>query len=175
VTIGIEENLSSKTIAFTEYTGYSADYDKTNYRLGLNFEYGLKNAFSINSAFNYSNKDYTGTYYCAVCDFAFPPSPENIDFRFLEIPLTLRYYFFPNKTRIFTELGLNNHIVLTNAITDKSYGLGIKFGGGIEYNLTQNIALQMLIDYNKGITNSYDESNFKVDYMAFGIGVMKRL
>jgi opacity protein-like surface antigen len=87
----------------------------------------------------------------------------------------LRYYFFPNKTRIFTELGLNNHIVLTNAITDKSYGLGIKFGGGIEYNLTQNIALQMLIDYNKGITNSYDESNFKVDYMAFGIGVMKRL
>jgi|SRR5690554_1774566 len=174
-TASIEENLSSKTMAFAKYTGYSVKNDKTNYRFGLNVEYVLKNEITINSAINYSNKDFTGTYYCMVCDFSVPPSPESIDFRFLEIPLTMRYYFFPEKFRLFGELGLNNQFVLSKETTDNLFGLGIKFGAGMEYNLGRDIALQLLLDYNKGITGFYRESNFKVDYLAFGIGMMKRL
>jgi len=175
ISASIEKNLSSETMAFTEYTGYSAAYIKTNYRLGLNMEYALKNEITLNSAIYYSNKDFTGTYYCAVCNFSVAPSPQDIDFRFMEVPLTIRYYFFPKKIRLFGELGLNNQFVLSKNTTDKKYGLGIKFGAGLEYNLGRNIALQLLIDYNKGITNFYDESDFKVDYLAFGIGAMKRL
>jgi len=162
-------------MAFAKYTGYSVKNDKTNYRFGLNVEYVLKNEITINSAINYSNKDFTGTYYCMVCDFSVPPSPESIDFRFLEIPLTMRYYFFPEKFRLFGELGLNNQFVLSKETTDNLFGLGIKFGAGMEYNLGRDIALQLLLDYNKGITGFYRESNFKVDYLAFGIGMMKRL
>ncbi len=171
----IEKNLSSENIAFDKYTGYSADYNKTNYRLGLNFEYELKTNFSINTAINYSNKDFTGTYYCAVCSFIVPPSPQNIDFRFIEVPLTLKYYFLPNKIRLFGEFGLNNLFSLNKEVTDNSYGLGIKLGSGIEYNLSKKIALQMTMDYNSGISKLYKESEFKLKSFAFGIGIMKKL
>ena len=33
---GIENNISSKSFAFDNYTGYSANYNETNYRFGLN-------------------------------------------------------------------------------------------------------------------------------------------
>lgn len=116
-----------------------------------------------------------GTYYCMVCDYMVLPGPEEIEFRFLEVPLAVRYYFLPGKIRGFGELGLNNQFALYNKITDNSYGLGIKFGVGMEYEIPHNIALQILIDYNKGITDLYSDSNFKVAYLAFGIGVMKSL
>jgi len=174
-TASVEKNLSSEIMAITEYTGYSATYNKTNYRFGPNIEYWLKNEITLNSAIYYSNKDFTGTYYCATCNFLVAPRPQDIDFRSIEVPLTIRYYFFPEKIRLFGELGLNNQFVLSKNTTDKKYGLGVKFGAGLEYNLGKNIALQLLIDYNKGITNFYDESDFKVDYMAFGIGAVKRL
>lgn len=175
LTTSIEKNLSSENVAFDKYTGYSVDYNKTNFRLGLNFEYELKSNFSINTAINYSNKDFTGTYYCAVCDFLVPPSPQDIDFRFIEVPLTLKYYFLPNKIRLFGEFGLNNLFSLKKEVTDNSYGLGIKLGGGIEYNLSKKIALQMTMDYNNGISKLYKESDFKLKSVAFGIGIMKRL
>ena len=74
----LDSNLSSENFAFDEYTGYCADYNKTNYKIGLNVEYLLRNGFTLNSGFNYSNKNFTGTYYCAVCNFIYPPSPEQI-------------------------------------------------------------------------------------------------
>ncbi|MCF6222140.1 MAG: PorT family protein [Flavobacteriaceae bacterium] len=171
----LEKNLSSENIAFDKYTGYSADYNKTNYRIGLNLEYEIKTRLSINTAINYSNKDFTGTYYCAVCFFIVPPSPQNIDFRFIEVPLTLKYYFLPNKIRLFGEVGLNNLFSLNKEVTDNSYGLGVKFGGGIEYNLSKKIALQMTMDYNNVISKLYKESDFKLKSFAFGIGIMKRI
>lgn len=81
----LENNMSPDRVAFDRYTGYSVDYDKTNYRLGLNVEYALKNNLTINAAIKYSNKDFTGTYFCDVCDFAVPPGPEEVDFRFIKI------------------------------------------------------------------------------------------
>lgn len=41
----IENNLSSQTMQITEYTGYTAEYKNSNYRLGVNVEYGLSNRF----------------------------------------------------------------------------------------------------------------------------------
>jgi len=171
----IEKNLSSESFAFDKYTGYSAAYNKTNYRLGLNLEYELTSNFSLNTGINYSNKDFTGTYYCAVCDFIVAPSPQNIDFRFIEVPLTLKYYFLPNKIRLFGEFGLNNLFSLNKEVTDNSYGLGIKLGGGIAYNFTKKIALQITADFNYGISKLYKESGFKLKSIAFGVGIMKRL
>lgn len=170
-----EINTSSKYVSFDQYTGYSADYDKFNYRIGLNFEYSLTENISINSALNYSNKDFTGTYYCAVCDFIAPINPKNIDFRFIEVPLTIKYYFLPNNIKLFGVLGFNNLFLLNREVTDYSYGLGIKLGGGIEYELSKKIAMQIILDYNSAISNFYKESDFKLKSMDVGIGIMKRL
>ena len=86
----------------------------------------------MNTSINYSNKDFIGTYYCAVCDFLVPPSPQEISFRFVEIPLTVKYYFLPNKIRLFGEFGLNNLFLLNKEVTDNSYTFGVKLGGGVE-------------------------------------------
>jgi len=175
ITTSIDKNLSSETMAFDQYTGYSADYDKINYRLGLNLEYQLYQNLSINSAFQYSNKDFTGTYFCAVCDFSVLPSPEDIDFQFIEVPFSLRYYFLPDKLGLFGEVGINNQFLLNEELTDKRYALGIKLGAGLEYDFTQTLAFQFLVDYNRGVTNLYNESDYKINYLGFGIGIMKKI
>lgn len=175
ITTSMDKNLSSETMAFDQYTGYSADYDKINYRLGLNIEYQIKRDFSINTSIQYSNKDFTGTYFCAVCDFSVPPSPEDVDFRFIEVPLSLRYYFLPDRLGLFGEVGINNQFLLNEELTDKSYALGIKVGAGLEYDFTQKLAFQFLVDYNSGVTNLYNESDFKINYLGFGVGLMTKI
>ena len=80
-------------------------------------EYLLKANVTLNGSINYSNKDFTGTYFCDVCNFAFPPSPEEVDFSFMEVLLTLRYYFFiPRRIRLFGEIGLNNLFPLNDQV-----------------------------------------------------------
>jgi hypothetical protein len=175
ITASIDKNLSSETMAFDQYTGYSTEYDKINYRLGLYLEYKLKQDLSINTAVQYSNKDFTGTYFCAVCDFPVPSSPEDIDFRFIEVPLSLRYYFLPDGLGLFGQIGINNQFLINEELTEKSYALGIRFGAGLEYDFTQKLALQFLVDYNRGITNLYKESDFKINYLGFGVGIMKKI
>lgn len=175
VSTSFEKNTSSKNIAFDEYTGYFAEYNKANYKFGLNVEYKFKENLSINTAINYSNKDFTGTYYCMVCSFIVAPSPQEIEFRFVEVPVTLKYYFLPNKFRLFGEAGFNNFFLLNKEVTDNLYVLGIKLGAGFEYSLTEKTAFQIAIDYNNGITNLYKESNFKINSFAIGISILKRL
>ena len=180
---GLSKNLSSEIVPISEYTGFSGDYNKTNYRIGLNMDYSLKGSLTIFSAFNYSNLDFTGTYFCAVCDFAFPPSPEEIEFRFIEIPIGVRYYFFPSKIRLFSEFGLNN-IFQLNSLSEESsrnrYVLGYKLGGGLEYSFSEKIALQIGFDYNNSISNLFKDSyfggsDFKLKSITFGIGLLKRI
>ena len=79
---GFIKNLSSEKMPISEYTGFSSDYKKTNYKFGLDMEYLLKANVTLNGAIIYSNMDFTGTYFCDVCDFAFSPSPEEVDFQF---------------------------------------------------------------------------------------------
>ena len=171
----LEKNLSSEDVAFDEYTGYSAEYDKINYRIGINLEYAVIENLTINTAVNYSNKDFTGTYYCAVCDFFLIPTPEKINFRFIEIPITAKYYFLPKKIRLFGEAGINNLISLNNEVIENSYSLGIRLGGGIEYNATPKLAFQVSSDYNLGMTKMSKESGYKINSLAVGIGVARRL
>ena len=95
-------------MAFDQYTGYSADYDKINYRLGLNLEYQLKQKLSINTAIRYSKKDFTGTDFCEVCAVSVHTSTEDIYFRFIDVPLSLRYYFLPEKLGLLCDVGFNN-------------------------------------------------------------------
>lgn len=171
----LDNNLSSESFAMTEYTGYSADYDKTNYKIGLSAEYLLKNGFSLYSGVNYSNKNFTGTYYCAVCDFLVPPSPEVIELQFIEIPVSLRYYFLPNKLKIYVDIGLINQFEISNKIIKNKYNISGKLGCGIEYNLNPKLAFQLFTEYNKGLANMFEESDFKIKTISFGFGIVKNI
>jgi outer membrane protein with beta-barrel domain len=184
INLNLENNLSSNNVAFDKYTGYSANYNKINYKIGLNAEYELKNGFSLNSGINYSNKDFTGTFYCAVCDFIIPPSPEKIEFRFIEIPISLRYYFLSSKLKIFADVGITNQFLLkgpTNQIFlngengNNKYIIGGKFGGGLEYNISREFAIQLITEYNRGFSNIFKESDFKINTISFGVGIVKKI
>jgi opacity protein-like surface antigen len=179
----LEKNVSSEIIAFSEYTGFSANYNKPNYRFGLNLEYLLKGNLKLNGAVNYSNKDFTGTYFCDVCDFDFPPGAEEVDFSFIEVPISLRYYFIPRRIQFFGEIGLNNIFTLNNPAYEarvNSYVIGYKLGGGLEYNLSKKIALQLALDYNKSISKLFKDSYFEGDYFKlrsinFIITILKKM
>lgn len=184
ITAALDNNLSSESFAFTEYTGYGADYNKTNYRVGLNVEYDLKKKITLNTAVYYSNKDFIGTYYCAVCDFIVFPQPQTIELQFIEVPVTLRYYVLPEQWKPYVEIGVNNLFASKKGVVndaykeetiDNSYTLGLKLGGGIEYEINPRFAIRLLADYNKGLTKLIDKSGFKMDYWGIGIGVLTRL
>ncbi|WP_459212797.1 porin family protein [Aquimarina rhabdastrellae] len=97
LTTSIEENLSSERINFDRHGEYATHYDKTNYRIGVSLAYALKENLSIITAVEYSNKDFKGRFFCETCNTLFPSEFMNIDYRFIEIPITLRYYMLPGK------------------------------------------------------------------------------
>lgn len=180
---GIEENVGSERIAFGEYVGYLADYKKYNYGIGLDVEYGLKNRITLNASIEYSNNDFTGTYYCDNCDFAVPPEPEDVKFSFIGVPITLKYYFWKNRIHPFVEAGLNNLFALDQfgheARTNR-YTVGIKIGGGLEYSLSQKIGVQLKVDYNNTLSNLfedpyYENPNFKLKTLNVGVGLIKKI
>ncbi len=178
VAASFEQNISSETVAFTEYTGFIADYNKLNYRLGLHLAYFVKANVTINGFLNYTNKDFTGTYFCHVCDFEFPPTPEDVTFRFIEAPVTFKYYFLPNKIRLFGEVGINNLFPLNNLNYEgatNSYVFGYKLGGGMEYNLSNSIALQLSVDYNNSVSKLFKDAHFKLKTVNVGIVLLKNI
>ncbi|MCK5401768.1 MAG: porin family protein [Flavobacteriaceae bacterium] len=171
----LDNNLSSERFEVGKYTGYSAEYNKPNYKIGLSIEYLLKNRFSLNSGLNYSNKNFTGTYYCAICYFSAPPNPKTFELQFIEIPVSLRYYFLPNKLKIYADIGLINQFEITNKIIEKKYSISGKLGCGIEYNLNPKLAFQLMTEYNKGLTNMFKKSDFKIKTISFGLGIVKKI
>lgn len=180
---GWDKNSSSERLAFGRHTGFTADYNKFNYSFGGILEYGLKSNLSLNGALNYTNRDFTGTYFCDVCDFEFPPSPEEADFRFIEVPITVKYYFSPQKTRLFGEAGLNNLFQLNHPGYEarvNSYVIGFKLGGGVEYNLSPKTALQLSLNYNNTLSKLFKDAYhegpyFRLKTFNFGVALLKKI
>lgn len=189
VSLGLEKNISSRKVAFGTYIGYLADYDKFNYKLGLVTEYWIKSKLAITTGLKYSNKDFTGTYFCDVCDFEVPPVSENVDFTFIEVPISLRFYFLPRKVRPFVEAGTNNLFSLNNPgalnylgyeSRINTYTFGLKMGGGIEYKLGQNTSLQAVLDYSSTLSklfkdSYYREPGFRLRSLYLGIEIVTKL
>ncbi len=178
-----DKNMSTERLAFGKYTGYTADYNKFNFSFGGIMEYFFKSNLSLNGALNYTNRGFTGTYFCDVCDFEFPPTPEEVDFRFIEVPMTVKYYLSPNKIRLFGEVGLNNVLPLNNPgykARINSYVIGFKLGGGIDYPINQETAIQLSLNYNNTISKLfkdayYEGPYFKLKSFNFGIVLLKKI
>ncbi|WP_417197889.1 outer membrane beta-barrel protein [Bizionia sp.] len=183
VSASLEKNVSSKRVAFGKYTGFFADYNKSNYRFGLSLEYLLKGNLIINGAINYSNKDFKGTYFCDVCDFISPSIPEEVELSLIEVPITLKYYFLPGKIRLFGEVGVNNLFPLNNLeyeATTNSYVIGFKLGSGMEYNVSNKIALQLSVDYYSSISKIFKDSyftgsDFRLRSVGLGLTIVKKI
>ncbi|MEH6682431.1 MAG: porin family protein [Sediminicola sp.] len=175
VTLSSDYNISSQNIELGNYMGYTASYDRTNYSLGLQAEKFLTTDMSVNLGLQFSQKNFTGTFYCAVCDWAMPPNPETIRMQFLEIPIGVRKYFLPGKWKLFADVGLLNQIALKNDLETNSYLLSANVGGGTEYKIGTRWSLQLKAFYNRALTNTFEGSGHKMQFLAFGMGIMTSL
>ena len=183
VTISPDIYFNSTSILTTEETGYrSLDPSGFNFTSGLVGQLSVNTNFDIGSGINYSRKDFSGTYYCNVCDFAVSPKPEPIKLRFIEIPIVVRYKIFDKKFDVYVDAGLTSGY-LTNTINTRYEGtlsankfqLGGQFGLGIDLDLGQRINLFLSSDYKQSFTNLLEGSNFKFRSVGFVTGVMYKI
>lgn len=164
-----DNNFSSDRISFDKYSGYSADYNKSNFSAGLSLDYSISGKLILVSGINYSDKSFTGKYYCDVCDISTPPGPEKIEIQFIEIPVIAKYYFLRSRFDVFAEGGIGN-LWRVNHKTDlevEKYFLSAKLGGGIEYPFLDRYSLQLSVVYTQNLTEVFRDAEY--DYRIFAI------
>jgi len=171
----IDKNLSPTIFDQSEYVGYDANYNKTNYKTGLNVEYEVNNNVSLTTGIGYSNKNFTGTLYCDVCDFLGPILPKEINLQYIEIPLTSKYYFLSTQFRLFVQTGFINQVIINSEEAENSYVLSGTLGGGIEYNFTKILSLQLSTEYTKGLSGLYENSIFRSEILGFRLEMIAKL
>jgi long-subunit fatty acid transport protein len=146
--------------------GYGIELDKNNYTIGLNAQYFLNKKVSLSSGILYSNKDFTGTFNCATCDF-FGSFPETIKQRFLVIPLSIDYNLQFGNLKPILKAGFNNNIETDNGLKEqsKSYFLEAFVGILMNYEIIENCNIGVGYNYQTALTDLYktDEYNLKTN------------
>lgn len=182
--ISYDENVSSNVFQFNEFAGYLSNYDKENYSIGVLYEWEFKPDFSFNTAILYSNKDFTGTFYCDTCTFIMPPQPETISWRFLEIPLSLRYYFINESFQFFLDLGLVNQfniekgVALKGILDGESYANDYILSGktdlGVGYAFDNSWGLQLIGSYQRNLSSVVSTGSADLQFIAARLGITKQ-
>lgn len=186
VTGSIEVNLAPERFALANGTGYETTYDHFNYSVGPLLEYRLSGLFFLTLGLTYSNKSFTGTYYCDYCDFGSPSLPEKVKLKYLEIPITGRYYFDFKKIRPFGEIGLVNQLVIdaensnpqnrSDASTlNGHYFMAGKLGVGGEIRASPTLSVQLGVAYIQGFINLEKRSDYNTKTLGVKIAVLKAL
>lgn len=146
--------------------GYGIEYDKNNYTIGLTTQYFLNNKVSFSSGILYSNKDFTGTFNCATCDF-FESFPESIKQRFLVIPLSIDYNFQLGNLKPILKAGFHNNIETDNDLKEQSKGYFLEAFVGIlmNYEIIDNWHIGVGYNYQTALTELYktDEYNLRTN------------
>lgn len=171
-----DNNLSSDRISFDEYIGYNADYDQYNYTTGFNLDHSITSKLILVSGINYSDRSFTGTYYCDVCDFLTPPQPEKIELQFIEIPITAKYYFIRSIFDVFGEGGIGSlwrirRINGENDFEGKNHLLSAKIGGGIEYPFLDKYSFQLSVDYTQNLNQVFQDADYAYKVLGIKLGL----
>jgi hypothetical protein len=175
VKFSFDNSSSSKTISNSQYIGYSLEFDKPNHTTGITLERKLSNKFSINSGLEYSNKDFTGTYYCAVCEFITLPLPQTYELRFLQVPINIKYEYQINSFSLFALSGVTNSFTVKNQLNENNYLLSGNIGLGMGYKINENWIFELSSEYNKSFTKLYENANYNQKYVGIIIGIKKGL
>lgn len=164
--LSISENNNGKEYIRTDESinGYSVKFDQTNYSIGLRTKYSLQEKLELSSGILFSNKDFSGRYNCATCDFIgiFPET--TIEQRFLTIPLSIEYIFLKGKFKPALEGGFENNFKLKNDLKQISnnYFLEAYLGVSINYVLMEKWNLNGGYNYQKSISELYKTDDCKL-------------
>ncbi|WP_434036278.1 outer membrane beta-barrel protein [Formosa sp. 4Alg 33] len=146
--------------------GYAVKLNKTNYSVGVNTQYDIREKLRVSSGLLYANKDFTGTYSCATCDFigTFPGySPEHIKQRFLVIPFAVDYSLLSGHFKPILKAGLNHNIEIKNDLKTHSNGYFLEgfVGALITYKLLERSDVGIGYNHQFALSELYKTDTFK--------------
>jgi hypothetical protein len=170
-----DKSSSSERIENSPFIGYSIEFDKFNYTSGITVERKLSNKFSINSGLEYSNKDFTGTFYCMVCEFIRLPAPQTYELRFVQIPINIKYEYKINSFSLFALSGITNSFTVKKQLDENGYLLNGNIGLGLGYKINKNWIFELSSEYSKSFTKLYENVSYDQNYTGIIIGIKKRL
>lgn len=165
------------------YQGYTINQSEFNYSIGVTTLSSLNNRFSLVTGLVYSNKDFTGTFYCDVCDYLFAPEPELIKLRYLEVPVSIRYWLWKGNVKGFVETGLVNSFSVnetfsgfyTKFLERKKFILSGFIGLGAQANLTKKMDVSGSLFLQKSLTDTFENYGFKFHSVGISATVTRQL
>lgn len=173
----------STSIASDKSAGYYLEPSDFNFTAGLTGQFTIKPKLEFVTGVTYSKKDFTGTYYCHVCDFSVLPQPELIRQRYLEVPALLRYNFLDKKLGLNIEAGLLGGYRTNNIETqyghDELFGsrylLSGQAGLGASYDVGQKISLSLTTVYRSLLKNYSKETDAALRSFGLVTGIAYRM
>lgn len=167
----LDTNLSGDNIELSDEVGYRTKYNRNNFTAGLNLQYSIIKNFVLQSGVSYSNRDFSGTYYCNLCDFITPPQQNEINVQFLQFPVALKYSNSFNNLDFFGKIGVLNHFLVEEPnnyeLEANSYSLSGILGVGMEYNFSHGFSTALSANYTNGLTKIFEDANYS--YKTLGI------
>ncbi len=169
ITYSSDQQFLPDAVNIHEFYGYSAiERGDNNFTAGITTEIKLLSRLSLRTGLLYSNKDYTGSFGCPQCYYAFSDylvydaSRQTIKQRYLELPAAARFYFVQNRFSLFGELGVVNSFLVDNDRTNSNikhsevksnnYILNAEAGVGISYTVVRYIEISVTTVYRNSIT-----------------------
>ena len=183
VTISPDTYFNAKSFSLTDETGFgSVETSGFNFTSGLAAEWSINSNIDLVSGINYSRKDFSGIYYCNVCDFFLMPAREPMKVRIVEIPVLLRYNIFDKQFGVHIEAGMTGGY-LTNSIgssftgnlSENKFQLSGQIGLGISLDLGRRINLSLSSDVRQSFTNLLVGSDFKFRSVGFITGLSYKI
>jgi hypothetical protein len=148
-----------------EFYGYSSIERGNNFTAGINTELKLHSRLSLRTGLLYVNRDYTGIFMCATCDYDmmlnYVPGRETIKQRYLEVPAVARFYFVQKPFGLFADAGIASNFLVQNQsssnmgdseIKSNNFILNAEVGVGVSYTIVKYIEISITTVYRNSIT-----------------------
>lgn len=175
-----DANLSAENIESSQETGYRTRYNKGNFTTELNLQYAMIRNLALQSGVSYSDRQFTGTYYCNVCDFITPPQPEEINLQFLQVPILLKYYPYIRDIGFFGKVGVLNQFMIDKPnikyeLEGHTYSLSGMVGAGIGYNFGHGFTAEISAEYTKGLTQIFKSADYSYNILGVQLSFLKKI
>jgi hypothetical protein len=177
------QSYFSKDIISALSQGYEINQSEFNYSIGVTVLSSLNNRFDLVTGLAYSSKDFTGTFFCPACSYFAAPQPELIKLRYLEVPISVRYFFWKGNVMGFGETGLVNGFSVNEKPGDmdspllerKKYILSGLIGMGLQASLRKKIDLSGSLFLQSSFIDTFKNSESKFQSMGITAMITRQL
>lgn len=166
-----------------------------NRSIGFQGEVPVHPRLSIRIGAAYSPKDFTGDR-VAPCNCNSETAKEPIMFkqRYVDVPLSIRYYVHAKRTFVFVETGavLNvlvmnktrfishdqyskSHVSSIDDISLNKYMVGVSAGAGVGYAFTPRIDLSLAVSYRQVLTEYAPTDNYRPAVIVANVGLSVKI